>query len=241
MLRNLIEKEDYTKLAAAVEPRVLSHAAKRKPKEGIGVDEGTSYKRLCDIYDPGTGTMFPDKYYSCKLTLDTALLAKIVIAIEKLKHLLGMTLVYHEQFDPGGLRSLLMEPLFRDYGKKSKLEFTVYLALQVPATLAEPYNTISSTHSTLEYSDYDLYPEQWGVVLTHHGQSDPGGVNSGRNPSLEPVKSRPDKSNHSVSPHPVMELESKFKEGQGCVTQNEHLKERDSNKKCDNFKLRVRI
>merc|ERR1739847_154200 len=52
-----------------------------------------------------------------------------------------------------GFTSLLMERLSVDYGKKSKLEFSVYLAPQVATAVVEPYNSILTTHTTLEHSD----------------------------------------------------------------------------------------
>ncbi|KAG2463272.1 tubulin alpha-8 chain-like [Polypterus senegalus] len=52
-----------------------------------------------------------------------------------------------------GFASLLMERLSFDYGKKSKLEFAIYPAPQVSTAVVEPYNTVLTTHSTLEHSD----------------------------------------------------------------------------------------
>ncbi|XP_025113848.1 tubulin alpha-1 chain-like [Pomacea canaliculata] len=52
-----------------------------------------------------------------------------------------------------GFTSLLLENLSVDYGKKSKLEFGVYPAPQIATAVVEPYNTILTTHSTLEHCD----------------------------------------------------------------------------------------
>ncbi|KAI9188697.1 alpha-tubulin [Blastocladiella emersonii ATCC 22665] len=52
-----------------------------------------------------------------------------------------------------GLGSLLLERLSVDYGKKSKLEFSVYPAPQVSTAVVEPYNSILTTHTTLEHAD----------------------------------------------------------------------------------------
>merc|ERR1711899_261495 len=52
-----------------------------------------------------------------------------------------------------GFSSLLMERLSLDYGKKSKLEFAIYPAPQVSTAVVEPYNSILTTHTTLEHSD----------------------------------------------------------------------------------------
>ena len=46
-----------------------------------------------------------------------------------------------------------MERLSVDYGKKSKLEFAIYPAPQVATAVVEPYNSILTTHTTLEHSD----------------------------------------------------------------------------------------
>ena len=52
-----------------------------------------------------------------------------------------------------GFASLLMERLSLDFGKKSKLEFSIYPAPQVATAVVEPYNAILTTHTTLEHSD----------------------------------------------------------------------------------------
>ncbi|EFP10544.1 CRE-MEC-12 protein [Caenorhabditis remanei] len=64
-------------------------------------------------------------------------------------------LVFHS-FGGGtgsGFTSLLMERLSVDYGKKAKLEFSIYPAPQVSTAVVEPYNSILTTHTTLEHSD----------------------------------------------------------------------------------------
>mmetsp|Transcript_15212 Transcript_15212/g.38178 ORF Transcript_15212/g.38178 Transcript_15212/m.38178 type:complete len:449 (-) Transcript_15212:167-1513(-) len=52
-----------------------------------------------------------------------------------------------------GLGSLLLERLSIDYGKKSKLAFTVYPSPQVSTAVVEPYNSVLATHSLLEHTD----------------------------------------------------------------------------------------
>ncbi|KAI3381983.1 hypothetical protein SNEBB_008054 [Seison nebaliae] len=64
-------------------------------------------------------------------------------------------LVFHS-FGGGtgsGFTSLLMERLTVDYGKKSKLEFAVYPAPEISTAVVEPYNSILTTHTTLEHTD----------------------------------------------------------------------------------------
>lgn len=84
-------------------------------------------------------------------------------------------LVFHS-FGGGtgsGFTSLLMERLSVDYGKKAKLEFAVYPAPQVSTAVVEPYNSILTTHTTLEHSDcafmvdneaiYDICKDRLGI------------------------------------------------------------------------------
>ncbi|XP_016050609.2 tubulin alpha-4A chain-like [Erinaceus europaeus] len=55
-----------------------------------------------------------------------------------------------------GFTSLLMERLSDDYGKKSKLQFLVYPSPRVSTAIVEPYNSIVTTHSTMEHCDCDF-------------------------------------------------------------------------------------
>ena len=52
-----------------------------------------------------------------------------------------------------GFGALLLERLSADYGKKSKLEFCVYPTPQLSSSVVEPYNSVLTTHATLEHSD----------------------------------------------------------------------------------------
>ena len=73
-----------------------------------------------------------------------------------------------------GFSALLMERLAIDFGRKSKLEFSIYpgrqinlptflliiyasnihiLAPRISTSVVEPYNSILTTHTTLEHSD----------------------------------------------------------------------------------------
>lgn len=52
-----------------------------------------------------------------------------------------------------GLGALILERLSTDYGKKSKLEFSVYPAPTLANSIVEPYNSVLTTHTTLEHSD----------------------------------------------------------------------------------------
>ncbi|XP_067947211.1 tubulin alpha-1C chain-like [Watersipora subatra] len=52
-----------------------------------------------------------------------------------------------------GFTSLLIEHLSVEYGKKAKLEFLVYPAPHISTAVVEPYNSILTTHTTLDHSD----------------------------------------------------------------------------------------
>lgn len=52
-----------------------------------------------------------------------------------------------------GFGALLLERLSTDYGKKAKLEFCVYPAPKLSSSVVEPYNSVLTTHTTLEHSD----------------------------------------------------------------------------------------
>uniref|UniRef100_A0A3Q2HWX0 Tubulin alpha chain n=1 Tax=Equus caballus TaxID=9796 RepID=A0A3Q2HWX0_HORSE len=52
-----------------------------------------------------------------------------------------------------GFTSLLMEQLSIEYSRKTKLEFSVYPAPRISTAVVEPYNSILTTHSTIEHSD----------------------------------------------------------------------------------------
>ncbi|WVF72188.1 tubulin alpha-1A chain [Kwoniella sp. CBS 6097] len=72
-----------------------------------------------------------------------------------------------------GFGALLMERLSTDYGKKSKLEFSVYPAPKMSTSVVEPYNSVLTTHTTLEHSDcsfmltcsiYDICRRNLGIT-----------------------------------------------------------------------------
>ncbi|BFZ10048.1 hypothetical protein BsWGS_13087 [Bradybaena similaris] len=52
-----------------------------------------------------------------------------------------------------GFTALMMERLSVDFGKKCKLEFAVYPSPQLASSVVEPYNSVLTTHTTLEHSD----------------------------------------------------------------------------------------
>uniref|UniRef100_A0A8C9DIR4 Tubulin alpha chain n=1 Tax=Prolemur simus TaxID=1328070 RepID=A0A8C9DIR4_PROSS len=72
-----------------------------------------------------------------------------------------------------GFTSLLPERLSQEYGRKTRLEFSVFPAPRVAAAVAERYNAVLTTRSTLEHADcaflvdneaaYDRCRRQLGV------------------------------------------------------------------------------
>lgn len=52
-----------------------------------------------------------------------------------------------------GFSALLMDRLCEDYAKKCKLEFVVYPAPSIATAVVEPYNSILTTHCTLDTTD----------------------------------------------------------------------------------------
>ncbi|KAJ7898311.1 tubulin alpha [Mycena olivaceomarginata] len=73
-----------------------------------------------------------------------------------------------------GFGALLLERLSTDYGKKSKFEYCVYPAPQLSSSVVEPYNSVLTTHTTLEHCDcsfmvdneaiYNICKKNLGVV-----------------------------------------------------------------------------
>ncbi len=52
-----------------------------------------------------------------------------------------------------GFTSLLIERLSIEYGKKPKLDFSIYPSPKISSAVVEPYNSILTTHSTIEHSN----------------------------------------------------------------------------------------
>ena len=55
-----------------------------------------------------------------------------------------------------GLGSLILERLSVDYGKKTKLGFTIYPSPEMSTAVVEPYNYVLSTPSFFEHTDIDI-------------------------------------------------------------------------------------
>lgn len=62
-----------------------------------------------------------------------------------------------------------MEHLSAQYGRKTKLEFSVYPAPRVSTAVVEPYNSILTTHFTLEHSDCTFMVDNEALYdICHH-------------------------------------------------------------------------
>jgi tubulin alpha len=62
-----------------------------------------------------------------------------------------------------GFGALLLERLSTDYGKKSKLEFFIYPVPQLSSSVVEPYNSVLTTHTTLEHADCSFMVHIFGI------------------------------------------------------------------------------
>lgn len=52
-----------------------------------------------------------------------------------------------------GFTTLLLDRLSRDYGKISKLDFSVYPSPRLSPVIVEPYNALLTAHGSIEYED----------------------------------------------------------------------------------------
>lgn len=66
-----------------------------------------------------------------------------------------------------GLGALILERISTDYGKKSKLEFSVYPAPTLANSVVEPYNSVLTTHTTLEHSDCSFMVSHFTLINLH--------------------------------------------------------------------------
>ncbi|GAA5862720.1 hypothetical protein JCM5296_004392 [Sporobolomyces johnsonii] len=82
-----------------------------------------------------------------------------------------------------GFGALLLEKLSGDYGKKSKLEFSVYPAPSLSSSVVEPYNSILTTHTTLEHVDCSFMVDNeaiYDICRKNLGIQSPGFKNLNR-------------------------------------------------------------
>jgi len=82
-----------------------------------------------------------------------------------------------------GFGALLLERLSAEYGKKSKLEFCIYPAPKTSSSVVEPYNSVLTTHTTLEHSDCSFLVDNeaiYDICKKNLGLSQPGYTNLNR-------------------------------------------------------------
>jgi len=119
-------------------------------------------------------------HYTIGKELIDATLDRIRKSADNCEGLQGF-LIFHS-FGGGtgsGFTSLLMENLAQEYGgKKCKLQFAIYPAPEVATAVVEPYNSVLTTHATLEHSDcvfmmdnqaiYNICKKNLGVERPHY-------------------------------------------------------------------------
>ncbi|KAH7091002.1 tubulin alpha-1A chain [Auriculariales sp. MPI-PUGE-AT-0066] len=82
-----------------------------------------------------------------------------------------------------GFGALLLERLSTDYGKKAKLEFCVYPAPKMSNSVVEPYNSVLTTHTTLEHADCSFMVDNeaiYDICKKNLNVSTPGFTNLNR-------------------------------------------------------------
>ncbi|ORY83561.1 tubulin alpha [Leucosporidium creatinivorum] len=82
-----------------------------------------------------------------------------------------------------GFGALLLERLAQDYGKKSKLSFSVYPAPNLSSSVVEPYNAILTTHTSLEHVDCSFLIDNeaiYDICRSKLGVQSPGFTNLNR-------------------------------------------------------------
>ncbi|XP_073085548.1 tubulin alpha chain-like 3 [Manis javanica] len=68
-----------------------------------------------------------------------------------------------------GFTSLLLKQLSAEYDRKTKLEFSVYPAPRISTAVVEPYNSILTTHSTIEHLDCTFMVDNEAIYdICHH-------------------------------------------------------------------------
>lgn len=109
-------------------------------------------------------------YYSVGSGIIDLVLERIRKLVEQCSGLQGFLIF--RSFGGGtgsGFTSLLMERLSVEYNGKTKLEFSVYPAPRIATAVVEPYNSILTTHNTMEYSDCAFMVDNEALYdICHH-------------------------------------------------------------------------
>ncbi|KAI4488193.1 hypothetical protein M0804_005041 [Polistes exclamans] len=115
-----------------------------------------------DLFDPSSlitgkedaANNFARGYYSIGREIIDLVLDRIQSICEACTRLSGF--IVFRSFGGGtgsGLTTLLLEYLNRDYRKKLKLDFAIYPAPNISTAIVEPYNSVLTTHGTLDHED----------------------------------------------------------------------------------------
>lgn len=92
------------------------------------------------------------------LTIGREILPPVINSVRKIaeqSNSLQGFMVFHS-FGGGtgsGFSSLLMEKLNDEFGKKSKLEVSIYPSPQICTAIVEPYNSVLTTHNSMDNVD----------------------------------------------------------------------------------------
>lgn len=103
-------------------------------------------------------------YYSLGRELISPVLNSLRKVVEDSNSLQGF-FVYHS-FGGGtgsGFSALLMDHLAEEFGKKCKFEFCVYPSPQICTAIVEPYNSVLTTHSTLDKTDVSFIVDNQAI------------------------------------------------------------------------------
>jgi len=105
--------------------------------------------------DEDAANNFARGYYTIGRTMIDKALDRVRKVADQCESLQGF-LVFHSVAGGtgSGFTSLLLDRLSADYGrKKPKLDFCIYPSPKVSTSVVEPFNTVMSTHSLLEFAD----------------------------------------------------------------------------------------
>lgn len=97
---------------------------------------------------------FARGYFSVGREMIDLALNRIRSVAEDCNHLQGFIIFRSYGGGTGsGFTALLLEGLVKDYGKLSKIEFSIYPAPQISPIIVEPYNSVLTAHACMDTED----------------------------------------------------------------------------------------
>ncbi|KAG9085754.1 alpha-tubulin [Ceratobasidium sp. 370] len=102
-------------------------------------------------------------------SIPQAMLVPQQTRLAAIEHTIMGFFVFHS-FSGGtgtGFGALLLERLSTDYGKKAKLKFSVYPMPKLSSSVVKPYNSVLTTHTTLEHSDCSFVVDNGAIYDIH--------------------------------------------------------------------------